>query len=25
LLKKVRDLGMTLISVNQVQFNETHP
>ena len=25
LLKKARDLGMTLISVNQVQFNETHP
>jgi hypothetical protein len=25
LLKKVRDLGMTLVSVNQVQFNETHP
>jgi len=25
LLKKVRDLGMTLISVNQVQFQETHP
>jgi hypothetical protein len=25
LLKKVRDLGMTLISVNQVQINETHP
>ncbi len=23
LLKKVRDLGMTLVSVNQVQFNET--
>ncbi len=25
LLKKVRDLGMPLISVNRVQFNETHP
>ena len=25
LLKKIRDLGMTLISVNQVQINETHP
>ncbi len=25
LLKKVRDLGMTLISVNQVQINETNP
>jgi hypothetical protein len=25
LLKKVRDLGMTLISINQVQINETHP
>ena len=25
LLKKVRDLGMPLISVIQVQFNETHP
>jgi hypothetical protein len=25
LLKKVRDLGMTLISVNQLQINETHP
>ena len=24
LLKKVRDLGMPLISVSQVQFNETH-
>jgi hypothetical protein len=24
LLKKVRDLGMPLVSVNQVQFNETH-
>lgn len=24
LLKKVRDLGMTLASVNQVQLNETH-
>ena len=23
LLKKVRDLGMTLLSVNRVQFNET--
>jgi hypothetical protein len=25
LLKKVRDLGMPLLSVIQVQFNETHP
>jgi hypothetical protein len=25
LLKKVRDLGMLLVSVNRVQFNETHP
>lgn len=25
LLKKVRDLGMTLVSVIQVQFDETHP
>lgn len=25
LLKKVRDLGMTLISVNQVQINKAHP
>jgi hypothetical protein len=25
LLKKVRDLGMPLVSVVQVQFNETHP
>ena len=25
LLKKVRDLGMHLISVNQVQCDETHP
>ena len=25
LLKKVRDLGMPLVSVGQVQFNETHP
>jgi hypothetical protein len=25
LLKKVRDLGMTLISLNPVQFNETTP
>ncbi len=24
LLKKVRDLGIPLLSVNQVQFNETH-
>lgn len=24
LLKKVRDLGMTLVSVNQVQLYETH-
>jgi hypothetical protein len=25
LLKKVRDLGMPLVSVVQVQFDETHP
>ena len=25
LLKKVRDLGMPLVSVNRVQFNDTHP
>jgi hypothetical protein len=25
LLRKVRDLGMPLVSVSQVQFNETHP
>jgi len=25
LLKKVRDLGMPLVSVNRVQFNETNP
>lgn len=25
LLRKVRDLGLTLVSVSQVQFNETHP
>jgi len=25
LLKKVRDLGMPLVSVNRVQFNQTHP
>ncbi len=25
LLKKVRDLGMPLLSVSQVQFNESHP
>jgi hypothetical protein len=25
LLKKIRDLGMILVSVNQVQLNETHP
>jgi hypothetical protein len=25
LLKKVRDLGMPLVSVSQVQSNETHP
>ena len=25
LLKKIRDLGMPLISVNQVQSKETHP
>ena len=24
LLKKIRDLGMPLVSVNRVQFNETH-
>jgi len=24
-LKKVRDLGLPLVSVSQVQFNETHP
>ncbi len=24
LLKKVRDLGMSLVSINQVQCNETH-
>ena len=24
LLKKVRDLGLPLVSVNRVQFNETH-
>jgi hypothetical protein len=24
LLKKVRDLGMPLVSVNQIQFDETH-
>jgi hypothetical protein len=24
LLKKVRDLGVPLVSVNRVQFNETH-
>ena len=24
LLKKVRDLGMSLVSVNQAQLNETH-
>ncbi len=24
-LKKVRDLGMPLVSVNRVQINETHP
>ena len=24
LLKKVRDLGLPLVSVSQVQFNETH-
>lgn len=24
LLKKVRDLGLPLVSVNQVQFDETH-
>ncbi len=25
LLKKIRDLGMPLVSVNRVQFNVTHP
>lgn len=25
LLKKIRDLGIVLVSVNQVQFSETHP
>jgi hypothetical protein len=25
LLKKVRDLGVPLVSINRVQFNETHP
>jgi hypothetical protein len=25
LLKKVRDLGMPLVSVNRVQYYETHP
>lgn len=25
LLKKVRDLGLPLVSVNRVQFHETHP
>jgi hypothetical protein len=25
LLKKVRDLGVPLVSVSQVPFNETHP
>lgn len=25
LLKKVRDLGMPLVSVNQVRIDETHP
>jgi hypothetical protein len=25
LLRKVRDLGMPLVSVTKVQFNETHP
>jgi cobalamin biosynthesis Mg chelatase CobN len=25
LLKKVRDMGLPLVSVSQVQFNETHP
>jgi hypothetical protein len=24
LLRKIRDLGMVLVSVNRVQFNETH-
>jgi hypothetical protein len=24
LLKKVRDLGIPLLSVNQIQFDETH-
>jgi hypothetical protein len=25
LLKKVRDLGMPLLSVNRIQYHETHP
>jgi hypothetical protein len=25
LLKKVRDVGLPLVSVSQIQFNETHP
>jgi len=25
LLKKVRDLGLPLVSISRVQFNETHP
>ena len=25
LLKRIRDLGIPLVSVNRVQFNETHP
>ena len=25
LLKKVRDLGMPLVSVNRIQFNKAHP
>src|SRR5512135_2078146 len=24
-LRKVRDLGLSLVSVNKIQFNETHP
>ncbi len=25
LIKKIRDLGMILVSINRVQFNESHP
>ncbi len=24
-LKKIRDLGITLVSINRLQFDETHP